>query len=198
VNRRNVPVALLMSAALLSGCGGSTPDPAADTKARVDAAAKEKAREASVAAREAQRLADLWSYSNTAVPQGHQLAATISSSNDVDADGQGGRLVQLVFRDHSSWGKSSYLVLKSGDFNCYAGCTVRVKADDAPPKAMAGRRPKTDEAIAMFINDWQALWRMTVSAKRLEITFPVKAGGTRTAAFEVGGLNPSKMPWPAK
>ena len=198
MNRRNVPVALLISAALLSGCGGPGPDPAADTKARADAAAKEKAREASVAAREAQRLADLWSYSNTAVPQGHQLAAAISSSNDVDADGQGGRLVQLVFRDHPSWGKSSYLVLKSGDFNCYAGCTVRVKADDAPPKTMAGRRPKTDEAIAMFINDWQALWRMSISAKRLEITFPVKAGGTRTATFEVGGLNPSKIPWPAK
>ena len=26
------------------------------------------------------------------------------------------------------------------------------------------------------------------------ITFPVKAGGKRTAVFETGGLDPSKMP----
>jgi hypothetical protein len=100
----------------------------------------------------------------------------------------------LIFRDHPSWGKSSYLVLEKGDFNCYAGCKVQVQADDATPKAMAASRPKTDEAIAMFIEDERALWRMAKGAKRLSITFPVKAGGTRTAVFETGGLDASKLP----
>jgi len=71
--------------------------------------------------------------------------------------------------------------------------------DDAAPKPMAGRRPKTDEAIAMFVNDWQTLWNLTRAAKRIQIEFPVKAGGTRTAAFDVGGLDRSKMPgWDAQ
>jgi hypothetical protein len=35
---------------------------------------------------------------------------------------------------------------------------------------------------------------MTKGAKRLSIQFPVKAGGTRTAVFEVGGLDRSQMP----
>ena len=59
---------------------------------------------------------------------------------------------------------------------------------------MAARRPKTDEAIAMFINDAQVLWRLTAGATRISIEFPVKAGGTRTATFDVAGLDDSKMP----
>jgi hypothetical protein len=59
---------------------------------------------------------------------------------------------------------------------------------------MAASRPKTDEAIAMFIEDERALWRLAKDAKVLAVEFPVKAGGTRTAVFEVGGLDPSKLP----
>jgi hypothetical protein len=59
---------------------------------------------------------------------------------------------------------------------------------------MAARRPNTDEAIAMFINDAQALWRLTSGATRISIAFPVKAGGTRTARFDVAGLDERKMP----
>ncbi len=195
---RFVALMSLISAVLLTGCGGSKPEPAAEEAVRADAAAKAKAREVSAAAREAERRAALWSYSDVAVPRGRQIAAMISSSEDVDTDGSGAHPVQLVFRDHPSWGRSSYLVLHSGDFNCYSGCTVLVSVDAAAPKRMAGRRPKTDEAIAMFINDWRALWRVTTSANRLAITFPVKAGGTRTATFDVGGLDPSRMPWEPK
>jgi hypothetical protein len=59
---------------------------------------------------------------------------------------------------------------------------------------MAGTRPKTDEAIAMFIEDERGLWRLTRNAKRLSIEFPVKPSGTRTAVFEVGGLDRMQMP----
>ena len=89
-------------------------------------------------------------------------------------------------------------MLEAGDFNCYGKCTVAVIVDDTAPRRMAARRPPTDEAIAMFINDWQTVWGLTAGAKRLSVEFPVKAGGARTATFEVGGLDRSKMPeWDA-
>jgi hypothetical protein len=58
---------------------------------------------------------------------------------------------------------------------------------------MAAERPTTDDAIALFINDWEALWRTINGAKQLSVEFPVRGRGARTATFEVGGLNRSRM-----
>ena len=147
------------------------------------------------AAREQSRLANLWSYDRTPVQGGTQLSASIYAKDDVDTDGSGAKPVRLIFRDHPSWGTSSYLVLQAGDFDCYGGCKVKVQVDDAPAQPMAASRPKTDEAIAMFIEDEKALWRKARSAKKtVAITFPVKAGGTRTAVFETAGLDASQLP----
>lgn len=153
-----------------------------------------EARARADAAREEMRLASLWSYNVESVKGGQQLSAAIFAREDLDTDGSGAKPVRLIFRDHPSWGRSSYLVLKAGDFDCYGSCRVQVTVDDAAPKSMAANRPKTDEAIAMFIDDERALWRMTRDARRLGITFPVKAGGTRTAVFEVAGLDRGKLP----
>jgi hypothetical protein len=196
-----------LGAVTVWGCGGSSPSragantaaaAATDTGREPGAAAsasdRQRARAEADAALEARRLAALWGYYDVPVGQGHQRSAAIYSRDDVDTDGQGARRVRLVFRDHPSWGKSSYLVLETGDFNCYGGCTVAVTVDDAKPKRMAAHRPKTDEAIAMFINDARALWRMTLGAKRLSIEFPAKAVGARTAVFEVAGLDRSRLP----
>ncbi|WP_233263104.1 hypothetical protein [Cognatiluteimonas profundi] len=144
--------------------------------------------------REAARTAALWNYSRVAVPGGTQVAATIDSQQPVDVDGSGAKPVQLVFRDHPSWGRSAYLVLQAGDFDCYRGCKVKVRVDDSASKSMAASRPKTHEAIAMFIEDERALWRMVLGARTLSIEFPVKAGGTRTAVFEVGGVDHARFP----
>ncbi len=146
------------------------------------------------AARESARSEALWNYNRQPVKGGTQVSASIYARDKVDADGSGAKPVQLIFRDHPSWDRSAYLVLQAGDFNCYGGCKLKVKLDDAAPKSMAGLRPKTDEAIAMFIEDERALWRMTKGTKLVAIEFPVKAGGTRTAIFEVGGLDRSRMP----
>jgi len=143
---------------------------------------------------ETQRLAALWTYYDAPVANGRQRSATIYSMDDVDTDGQTPHRVRLVFRDHPAGGRSSYLVLESGDFECYSGCTVQVKVDGEPAKPMAARRPNTDEAIAMFIDDAHDLFRLTAGArKKVTIDFPVKAGGTRSASFEVAGLDPSKV-----
>ena len=140
------------------------------------------------------RRAALWAYQTEPVKGGNQLSAAMYSKDRVDTAPGGKWPVRLIFRDHPDWGRSSYLVLEKGDFDCYSGCNVQVAVDDAPPKKMAASRPKTDEAIAMFIEDERALWRLSRDAKTLSITFPVKAGGTRTAVFETNGLDPSKMP----
>jgi hypothetical protein len=140
------------------------------------------------------RMAALWAYQEQAVKGGKQISAALYSKDPVDVDGKGKRPVRLIFRDHPDWGRSSYLVLETGDFDCYGGCKVKVQADDAAAKSMPGTRPKTDEAIAMFIEDERALWRLAKQARRLSITFPVKAGGTRTAVFETSGVDPSKLP----
>lgn len=149
-------------------------------------------------AREQRRVESLWSYMSTPVKtdkgkDGTQLSASIYAKANVETDGRTTRPVQLIFRDHPDWGRSSYLVMQVGDFNCYGGCKLKVSVD-GKTKSMAGRRPKTDEAIAMFIEDERGLWRMVGQAKELQIEFPVKAGGTRTATFEVGGLKPDKLP----
>ena len=125
---------------------------------------------------------------------GNQLSAAIYSKERIDSDGHGRHPVRLIFRDHPAWGRSSYLVLEAGDFACYGGCRVKVAIDDGKPRSMAASRPKTDEAIAMFIEDERALWRLARGAKTLAIEFPVKAGGTRTAVFETGGVDAAKLP----
>ncbi len=191
---------LLLAVALLSACGDRGPSAAEKAAAAREAelAAGARAREESRARIEAARLAALWKYQQATVGGGAQVTAAILSTDNVDTDGQGPRPVQLVFRDHASWGRSSYLVLQGGDFDCRPRCTVSVAVDDQAPAPMAARRPNTDEAIAMFINDAEALWRLTADAARISIEFPVKAGGTRTARFDVAGLDASKMPgWPA-
>lgn len=193
---------VMFATSALVGCGPSEADKAAAAAkaeaAEKEQAAKDAARAQALAALEAERLAALWTYGDVPAEKGRQLTAQIYSTNNVDTDGSGAKSVRLIFRDHASWGRSSYLVLNAGDFNCYGGCNVAVTIDDAAPKQMAGRRPVTDDAIAMFINDYRTLWRLTSGAKTMSIEFPVKAGGTRTATFDVAGLDRSKMPrWDA-
>jgi hypothetical protein len=146
------------------------------------------------AAREERRLAALWNYAQVAAPGGTQKSAMIYSKDPVDLDGSGARPVQLVFRDHPKWKRSAYLVLQGSDFRCAGGCNVKVVADGAAAKSMAAWRPDTDEAIAMFITDYKALWRLLSKTKVVTIEFPVKGGGTRTATFETGGLDGKQMP----
>ena len=178
---------LLAGLVIATGCGDSAEERAA--AAAAEAAAKAKVQ----AAVEAKRLASLWTYNDVPSGSGRERHASIFSTLSVETDGRMPRPVRLVFRDRWGWGRSSYLVLEAGDFNCYKGCTVAVSVDDGQPTKMAAQRPATDEAIALFINDWEALWRSIEGAKQLSIEFPVKGRGARTATFEVGGLNRSRM-----
>ena len=189
-------ILLLNVVVVCSACGDRGPsiaDKAAATRA-AEAAADAKAREATSEKLEAQRLTALWRYQKATVGGGAQTTAAIFAADPVDVDGQGPRPVQLVFRDHEKWGRSGYLVLQTGDFACRPRCTVSVTVDERQPERMQAWRPDTDEAIAMFVDDTAKLWRLTGDAARLRIEFPVRAGGTRTASFEVAGLDEAQMP----
>ena len=141
-----------------------------------------------------QRLASLWSYGDEPVKKGgRQLSAAIYSQEPVDTDGGGAHPVRLIFRDHPDWGRSAYLVLEAGDFDCYKGCQLTITVD-GKARTLPGSRPKTDEAIAMFIDDHKSLWKFAKSAKQLSIQFPTKTVGKRTAEFEVSGLDKAKLP----
>ncbi|MGJ4729714.1 hypothetical protein [Luteimonas sp. SDU101] len=156
----------------------------------------EEARAKGAAENEARRVAALWSYQSQAVDGGNQLSAAIYAREPLDVDGSGAKPVRLIFRDHPDWGRSSYLVLPGGDFAkaCYRGCSVTVTIDDQPPKKMSANRPKTDEAIAMFIDDEKTLWRLTRDAERMRIEFPTRDVGDKVAEFEVAGLDRTKLP----
>ncbi|WP_270994771.1 hypothetical protein, partial [Listeria seeligeri] len=105
------------------------------------------------AARDLRRMQALWQYNQIPVGnKGNQVSAQIYSKERVDVDGSGAKPVQLVFSDHPEWKRHAYLVLQAGDFRC-PQCTVKVTVDDGKPVSMAAWRPKTDEAIAMFITD---------------------------------------------
>jgi hypothetical protein len=148
------------------------------------------------AAREQRRMEALWDYSQVGTDGGTQRSAALLSKEPVDVDGSGAKPVQLVFRDHPTWKRSSYLVLQASDFAraCYSRCQVSVVADGAAPRRMSANRPDTDEATAMFIDDEKALWRLARKTKVLEIEFTVRDGGTHKAVFETGGLDGSQMP----
>jgi len=150
----------------------------------------EEVRAKAEAEREARRLAALWHYNVQAVKGGQQRSAAIYAKDHLDVDGRGAHPVQLIFRDHPDWGRSSYLVLRSGDFAraCYKRCQVKVSVDETAP------RPDTDEAIAMFINDDKALWRRIRDGNILRIEFQVRDGTRRMAVFEIGGLERSRLP----
>ena len=106
----------------------------------------------------------------------------------IGAGPAGLQLAHLLERDGRD-----YLVLEAGDFDCYAGCRLKVVAD-GKAHTLPGSRPKTDEAIAMFIDDHKALWKLAKQSQQLSIEFPTRAVGRRTAEYEVGGLDPARLP----
>ena len=184
---QNWDLARVHGAALLS----QYPDSLAAQKIK---AGYEEVKTKGEAARERRRLEGLWNYSQSPQPKGGtQRSATIYGRNRVDLEGRGETQVQLVFRDHPEWKRSAYLVLQESDFRCKGGCKVKVTAD-GKPRSMDGWRPDTDEAIAMFITDQKALWKLLRNSEVVEVEFPVKAGGTRKVTFDTGGLEASQMP----
>lgn len=151
-----------------------------DTLARADAA------------RDAARLAALWSYSRVPVGRGEQRAAMLQASAPIPQP-QGETTVQLVFRDHPAWGRSAYLVLDRGGFECHGRCRVTLTLRDGKVQRISAWKPTSHAAIALFLDDPLALWRIARTTPSLTLTFPTVAG-PRRATFETGGADASQLP----
>jgi hypothetical protein len=96
------------------------------------------------------------------VQGGQQVSAAIYAKTNIDTDGSGAKQVRLIFRDHPEWGRSSYLTLQAGDFDCYGGCKVKVGVDDARPSRWRRRdrrptrRSRCSSRTSARCGDWRA------------------------------------------
>ncbi len=147
----------------------------ADTGVRVDEA------------RDKRRLEKLWFYNVEPMEGGGdgvvQSAATYAT-RDANKDNAP---VRLVLRRHPKWGRSVYLVLDRGEFDCAKGCKVAIKFDDSAAQMFSATKSDLNKQ-AMFIDDEQTI-RDKLESIRV-ITIDVSIGGKpRTLSFEVGGFD---------
>ncbi len=139
-------------------------------------------------ARDKRRLEKLWAYNVEMVEgiDGVVRTAAIYATPD-----GGNSPVRLVLREHPKWGRSAYLVLDSGEFDCPPGCEAAVKFDDAPPQQFKATK-SAENRQAMFLDDEKAI-RENIEKIRV-LTVAVSVGGKpRSLSFEVGGFDRVKL-----
>ena len=138
-------------------------------------------------ARDKRRLEKLWSYNVEPMEGGGDgvvQTAALYATRDANKDNAP---VRLVLRRHPKWGRSVYLVLDRGEFECAKGCKVAIKFDDTVAQMFSSTKSDLNRQ-AMFIDDEQAI-RDKLDGIRV-ITIDVSIGGKpRTLSFEVGGFD---------
>lgn len=150
------------------------------------------------AARETRRLRELWTYQQTPVEGGTQHTATIYSRTPPAGDDLPSVQpdVQLVLRDHPSWGRSAYLLLAQKDFSCVAPCHMQIAFDDGEATRFAGRAADSGKGPALFIEDETAFEAALAKAKEVRIRLPEGSGRLRSASFDVAGFTPGRYAKP--
>ncbi len=139
--------------------------------------------------RDKQSLAALWTY-NIAPPSrdidGVVASASIGADSSSD-DPLGSTPARLVLRRHPKLGRSVYLALDHGQFDCAPGCKVQVHFDDQPAQPFAAS--KTDQnRQALFIDDEQGI-RDHLDKVRV-VTIDASVDGRPVAlGFKVGGFD---------
>lgn len=138
-------------------------------------------------ARDKRRLEKLWSYNVELMEGGGDgvvHTAALYATRDANKDNAP---VRLVLRRHPKWGRSLYLVLDKGEFDCAPGCKVAIRLDDKPDQMFAASKSDLNRQ-AMFIDDEQSI-RDKLDNIRV-ITIDIRVGGKpRTLSFEVGGFD---------
>ena len=98
---------------------------------------------------------------------------------------------RMVLRRHPKWGRSVYLVLDSGEFDCAPGCKLSIQFDDQPSRDFAATK-SSENRSALFIDDEQAI-RDALDKIRV-IGIKTSVGGVpRLLRFEVGGFDRVKL-----
>jgi hypothetical protein len=142
--------------------------------------------------RDRRRLSGLWTY-NTELLEGggdnvvHTAAiyATKDPNNDDEV------AVRLVLRRHPKWGRSVYLVLDHGQFDCPPGCKVPIKFDDEQAKMFDSSKSDQNKQ-AMFIDDEQSIRDVLDKIRVITINTSVD-GRPRAISFEVGGFDRAQL-----
>jgi ribosomal protein L12E/L44/L45/RPP1/RPP2 len=147
----------------------------ADTGVRVDEA------------RDKRRLEKLWSY-NVELMEGGGDGVVHSAAIYATRDANNGNApVRLVLRRHPKWGRSVYLVLDRGEFDCAKGCKVAIKFDDTAAQMFSATKSDINRQ-AIFIDDEQTIREKLESIRVITIDASV-GGKPRTLSFEVGGFD---------
>jgi hypothetical protein len=141
--------------------------------------------------RDNRRLAALWAYNIEPVNYGTDgvlVSAYLYSDPKTDA---GGSPVRLVLRRHPQWGRSVYLVLDKGEFDCAPGCKVSIRFDDQTAREFSATKSKQNRQ-ALFIDDERTVRDMLDKIRVIMINTRV-GGAPRVLRFEVGGFDRVKL-----
>ena len=145
-------------------------------------------------ARDKHRLSQLWSYNSEfleGLGENVVHTAAIYATKDPNDIGNDQVPVRLVLRRHPKWGRSVYLVLDHGQFDCPPGCKVPVRFDDKPARMLPAS--KSDEnKQAMFIDDEQTIRDVLDKIRVITIDTSVD-GRPRSISFEVGGFDRAQL-----
>ena len=138
--------------------------------------------------RDKRRLAALWAYNLEPINYGADgVVVSAYLYSDSKSDPAGAARVRLVLRRHPQWGRSAYLVLDKGEFDCATGCKASVRFDDQPPRDFAATKSLQNRS-ALFIDDEAAI-RNALDKIRV-ITINTRVGDApRLLRFEVGGFD---------
>lgn len=146
------------------------------------------------AARDAQRLEELWEYQAVQAAGGVQRSAAIYSRTVVVEEGELRPTpdARLVLRDHPEWGRSAYLLLEQSKFACGSPCNLQLAFDDAPAQVFAGRQADSGKGPALFIKDEERFLAALSDARKLQLRLPKGSGRLGALVFEVAGFQPDR------
>jgi hypothetical protein len=150
------------------------------------------------AARELRRLRDLWDYQAVPAGKGVQRSASLYSRTVPAEEGEVAPApdAQLVLRDHPEWGRSAYLLLAQSRFDCGKPCVLKIRFDQLPAQAFAGKQADSGKGPALFVEDEKLFIAMLSQAQEVRIQLPKGSGAVGSLVFEVGGYEPVRFEKP--
>ncbi len=138
--------------------------------------------------RDKRRLAALWTY-NMQPTNMDDDGVLVSASIDSDdkSDSEDSATARLVLRRHPKWGRSIYLVLDHGQFDCVPGCSVRVQFDDQPARSFVARKSSQNNQT-LSIDDEKTIREILDKIRVITIDTSVD-GQPQSLSFKVGGFD---------
>lgn len=197
------PDAALAFARELVDAHGGTPEADTAAKQLPELEAEIKAAEeaervraaAAVAAAEAQRLADKWSYRVNEDPMTSRKSrfASIESENTVDFDFpyQGSQRGTLTLRDHPTYGRDVIFSIERGQLLCpsYDDCQVRVRFDEGSSERWNAVGPSDNSSTSIFIRNQARFVQKLRAAKVVRLQVRIYQQGEPMFEFQVGGFD---------